>query len=217
MTIKEFFSFKHNRFFWINIIGMVIVIAIVLFATSQWLDNYTMHGHSITVPDLDRMSVNDAEKLLEKNELKYIVTDSSYMKGVPAGTVLQQTPLPGKKVKEGRTIYLTISTTEIPMRKLPDIINNSSIREAEARLKASGFRLDSAEYVTNEAKDWVLGVRYRGRELNKDSQIPEGSTVTLVVGDGNVETVPDSINEELDIKGDYTEDASSEYEENSWF
>ena len=25
MTIKEFFSFKANRFFWINIIAMVVV------------------------------------------------------------------------------------------------------------------------------------------------------------------------------------------------
>ena len=26
MTIKEFFSFKQNKFFWINLIAMVIVV-----------------------------------------------------------------------------------------------------------------------------------------------------------------------------------------------
>ena len=29
MTIKEFFSFKQNKFFWINLIAMVIVVALV--------------------------------------------------------------------------------------------------------------------------------------------------------------------------------------------
>ena len=28
MTIKEFFSFKQNKFFWINLIAMVIVVAL---------------------------------------------------------------------------------------------------------------------------------------------------------------------------------------------
>jgi len=31
MTIKEFFSFKQNKFFWINLIAMVIVVALLLF------------------------------------------------------------------------------------------------------------------------------------------------------------------------------------------
>ena len=41
MTIKEFFSFKQNKFFWINLIAMVIVVALVLFGVLKGLDIYT--------------------------------------------------------------------------------------------------------------------------------------------------------------------------------
>lgn len=46
MTIKEFFSFKQNKFFWINLIAMVIVVALVLFGVLKGLDIYTRHGEA---------------------------------------------------------------------------------------------------------------------------------------------------------------------------
>ena len=50
MTIKEFFSFKQNKFFWINLIAMVIVVALVLFGVLKGLDIYTRHGEAVVVP-----------------------------------------------------------------------------------------------------------------------------------------------------------------------
>lgn len=44
VTFKEFFSFKNNRFFWLNLIAMVVVIVAAPLGTLQWLDNYTRHG-----------------------------------------------------------------------------------------------------------------------------------------------------------------------------
>lgn len=41
VTFKEFFSFKNNRFFWLNLIAMVVVIVAAPLGTLQWLDNYT--------------------------------------------------------------------------------------------------------------------------------------------------------------------------------
>ena len=49
MTIKEFFSFKQNKFFWINLIAMVIVVALVLFGVLKGLDIYTRHGEAVVV------------------------------------------------------------------------------------------------------------------------------------------------------------------------
>lgn len=43
MTIKEFFSFKANRFFWINIIAMVVVaVLIVLAHLKDWIYTHAM-------------------------------------------------------------------------------------------------------------------------------------------------------------------------------
>lgn len=209
MTFKEFFSFKSNKMFWLNIIGMIVFIAAGIFATTEWLDSYTMHGKSIPVPDLSRKSLDEAQDILNKNGLEFIVTDSSYMSGVPSKTVIQQTPAAGKKVKKGRTVYLTISSAKIPLQKLPDIIDNSSLREAEARLIAAGFKIGEIEYVDNQAKDWVLGLKYRGRELDRTESIPEGSVIVIVAGNGNEPLPEDSLKNDDNIN-DFEED-------NSWF
>ena len=46
VTFKEFFSFKNNRFFWLNLIAMVVVIVAAAWGTLQWLDSYTRHGEA---------------------------------------------------------------------------------------------------------------------------------------------------------------------------
>ena len=55
MTIKEAFSFKLNKSFWINLIAMVIVVALVLFGVLKGLDIYTRHGEAVVVPKLKGM------------------------------------------------------------------------------------------------------------------------------------------------------------------
>ena len=40
------------------------------------------------------------------------------------------------RVKEGRIIYLTINAINIPLQAVPDVADNSSLRQAEARILA---------------------------------------------------------------------------------
>ena len=44
MTIKEFFSFKTNKFFWVNMIAMIVVVVVMIFGVLKWLDIHTHHG-----------------------------------------------------------------------------------------------------------------------------------------------------------------------------
>ena len=78
VTFKEFFSFKNNRFFWLNLIAMVVVIVAAAWGTLQWLDSYTRHGEAVVVPDVKGMNLRAAENELGKQSLKSIVIDSSY-------------------------------------------------------------------------------------------------------------------------------------------
>ena len=80
MTIKEFFSFKQNKFFWINLIAMVIVVALLLFGVLKGLDIYTRHGEAVVVPNVKGMGVAEAEKMFRNQGLTCIVSDSSYVK-----------------------------------------------------------------------------------------------------------------------------------------
>ncbi len=179
---KDFFSFRKNKLFWINIIGIIVVLIIITLGTLVWLDSYTRHGEEHIVPDVKNKNIVEAEMILNESTMKCVVVDSNYVKGVPEGMVLEQIPVAGAKVKEGRTIYLTITTTSVPLVQLPDIIDNSSIRQAEAKLKSMGFKLTEPELVPGE-QDWIYGIKYRGRDLKSGDKVPNEAMLTLCVGD----------------------------------
>lgn len=182
VTLKEFFSFKQNRFFWINLIAMVVVVIAAAWSTLAWLDQYTHHGESYVVPDVKNKSFEQAKTLLNGQHLEVEIVDSNYVKGLPAGIVLDQAPLGGMRVKQGRTVYLTINTNKVPLVKIPDVIDNSSLRQAAAKLKAMGFRLTEPELVAGE-QDWIYGIKYKGRSLKSNDKVPHEAVLTLCVGD----------------------------------
>lgn len=212
MTIKEFFSFKTNKYFWLNLIAMMAVVILLLFGVLKWLDVYTRHGEAVVVPDVKGMTVGEAEMLFRNHGLVCVVSDSSYVKNKPAGSILELTPFAGQKVKEGRTIYLTINTLDAPLHLVPDVADNSSVRQAQAKILAAGFKLSESELISGE-KDWVYGVKYKGRQLNMGDKVPVGATLTLLVGNGETQ-VQDS--DSLEIVEDAAETTDGATDD-SWF
>ena len=215
ITLKEFFSFKKNRFFCLNLIAIIVVIIVVCWVTLLWLDSYTHHGEAYMVPNVKNKTLNEAQQVLSNQKLKGLVIDSSYVKGVPDGMVLDQNPAGGARVKEGRTIYLTVTTSKVPLVKLPDLIDNSSLRQAEAKLKAMGFKLTEPEYVSGE-QDWIYGIKYRGRSLASGDKVPHEAMLTLCVGNT---AIRDSLAiDSTLINMDMNSSADSEAEvDDSWF
>lgn len=183
MTIKEFFSFKKNRFFWGNILAMIIVACLLLYVVLKGLNSYTRHGQAIVVPDAKGKTIREAESLFREKGLFCVVSDSLYVKEKPAGSVLDHIPPSGQKVKDGRIIYLTINTLNVPLQLVPDVADNSSLRQAHARILAAGFKLNDNELIRGE-RDWVYEVKYRGQALKPGDKVPVGATLTLVVGNG---------------------------------
>ena len=206
MTLKEFFSFRTNRFFWLNILAMPVVLILLVFATLRWLDSYTHHGEAVVVPDVKHKPLSEAQKILSAQGLQSVVADSTYVKTLPPGCVLEYNPSMNQKVKLGRTIYLTVNTTNVPLVDLPDVADNSSLREAEARLLAAGFKLMPNDTVPGD-KDWAYGVKFEGRVLGLKEKVPQGAFLTIVVGDGLVSTevfrdtlATDSVSESQEVK-----------------
>ena len=216
MTIKEFFSFRTNRFFWINILAMPVVLIILVFVTLRWLDAYTHHGEAVIVPDVKHKPVAEALRALEAEGLQGAVTDSTYVKTLPAGCVLEYNPPMNQKVKKGRIIYLTVNTQNVPLMELPDVADNSSLREAEARLLAAGFKLMPNDTVPGE-KDWVYGVKMNGRVLGQQEKVPQGAYLTIVVGDGLSHTEIEVDTLSVDSLGAHPEVEETGAADESWF
>lgn len=183
MNIKDFFSFKKNFFFWGNLLAMVVAAIALIVGSFIWLGHYTRHDVSVTVPDVMGLQYNEAKALLAEHKLVAVISDSTYNTSRPGGIVLDMTPVKGSVVKDGRMVYLTINTSRPPMRIIPNLIDNSSLREAEAKLLAMGFKLTPNDSVPGEA-DWIYGIKHKGAYIENGDELPIGSTLTLEVGSG---------------------------------
>jgi len=191
--IKQLISNIYIR----NIALMAIVAVVLLGLILLALNVYTRHNDSREVPDLKGMQVQDAAAIVLSSDLKYEVVDSIYQKdGIP-GAILEQIPKGKSKVKEGRTIYLTVQSVNEPQIAIPDLVD-ASLRQSETLLRTLGFTNINIEYIPSEYQGLVYSVEYKGNKLVAGQKIPKGATLTLKVGDGNLSGMPtDSIEEPL--------------------
>lgn len=203
MTIKEFFKKITAPIIWANLLGMAVLLGALAIGVWKGLEHYTHHGEIIQVPDVKAQGVSDARYTLNLVGLDAVIADSSYNRNSPPGAVLEQMPAPGSKVKSGHAIYLIINTTSTPTIPMPDIADNSSVREAEARLRSLGFKIGPHELIEGE-KDWVYGVKYNGRMVYAGDRLPVDSRIILQVGSGNMEDYSDSL-DIIDSLGIYTD------------
>lgn len=205
MGLKTYFTGKTGFTFWLNIVLMLMVLLAVPFGTFYALDIYTHHGEKIEVPEITGQRPETAIALLEEHGLKGIVADSTYSSSAVPGIVLEQTPKSGSEVKSGRVIYLTINLNGEPMVKMPDLANNSSLREAEAQLKALGFKLTPTMLIEGEPKDFVIGIKQGMREVYAGEMVSRDRALTIVAGAGETEdslAVDSSLTEDTDIDFD---------------
>lgn len=184
MKTKEFFGKFFSLYLWGNLLAMLLVVVALCFGVKYGLEWYTHHGEGIIVPKLVNMTSKNARLLLEESGLVLQVNDSGYNKRLPADCILVQSPGPGIKVKPGHIIYVTVNSPSSPSFAIPDVIDNSSYREAEAKLIALGFKLLPPKRIVGE-RDWVYGIVSRGRRLSTGDRVSIDTPLTLLIGNGH--------------------------------
>ena len=195
MKTKEFFGKFCSKFLIWNLIAMALVVILLVVGVNYGLDWYTHHGESIRVPNIEGMRIAKAREMMEELGLEIVVTDSGYNRRLPADCVLSQNPGAGLTVKSGHTIYVTINSSNSPSVAIPDVVDNSSYREAEAKLISLGFKVLPPQYVTGE-KDWVYGVLCNGRRVTAGDRVSIEQPLTLQIGSGQY-----GADEELNVIG----------------
>lgn len=156
------------------------------------LDVYTHHGEEIAVPNLMHKRFADADRIMMDADLQMVVNDTGYVKTLPPDCILGQMPQPGERVKSGHIIYVTINSPHTPTLTMPDVIDNSSLREAMAKLSAMGFKLGTPVRVPGE-KDWVYGILVHGRRVSAGDRVGVDDAVVIQAGNGLLDT-DDAVN-----------------------
>ena len=190
MEAKEFFGKFCSKFLIGNLLAMLLVAIALLLGVKYGLDWYTHHGEGIKVPKVEGMLYANAHSLITEDGLNIVVSDSGYNKRLPANCILSQNPGAGTMVKSGHTIYVTVNSPSSPSFAIPDVVDNSSYREAEARLMALGFKLTPPQLVDGE-KDWVYGILCRGRRVSSGDHVSIEDPLTLIIGSGSYESDED--------------------------
>lgn len=131
----------------------------------------------IIVPTLTGHTLEDAEKLLEDNGLKYRLEEVE--SDEEANMVLKQEPEAGEQVEENSyvTIYYSIRKSDVV---IPTLLNHT-VDEAKAELERLGLTVagTSREYSDSVEKDKVCGT-----DPVVGTSVKKGTSVRIIISDG---------------------------------
>lgn len=207
MTFKELFQKLTSRLLWGNLLAMAAVVAAIIVGLFAFLDYYTYHGKTVTMPDVRGQRSEVATRKLEAMGFRVEVIDTGYNSSLAADVILDQNLRPGMEVKYNRLVHLVVNSATPRQIPLPDIADNCSLREAVARLEAVGFKLAPIKRVAGD-RDWVYSVEVGGRTVRAGDRLSVNHPITLVVGEGQEEEIfngNDSL-DQLYFHNDYPSD-----------
>ena len=183
MSLRKFlfsFSFIKQAFF------AVLIGVGTLFLFMGWIGFTTNHGEEIVVPNLSKLTLEQAENKLDELDLDYELLDTvDYDENFPKLSVVKQDPYPGAKVKRNRVIYLKINSSSYAKVRVPDLIQKT-YRQAVPTLAALGLEVGDTTYVPNLAKDMVLEMKMNDQPIKAGQQVLKMTKIDLVLGDGKV-------------------------------
>jgi beta-lactam-binding protein with PASTA domain len=192
MSLRKYLT---SRVFFAQMLAAMAIFALIAYLFFHWITFTTHHGQEITVPDLSKLSAEQAEEKLDALDLDYIVLDTvDFRPEFPKLTIVEQEPKAGAKVKEGRKIYIKINASKYTMVSVPDLIEKT-YRQAVPTLEAVGLLEGTITYKPYLGKDMVLEVRMNGKKLKAGDKVLKSSKIDLVLGDGKVvfdDTILDS-------------------------
>jgi beta-lactam-binding protein with PASTA domain len=198
--MKGLLRFIFSRSFIKNGALSLVVFGILVGLAFFALKSYTNHGHSVDVPDLTGLTMDETVEVIKEAGLRYKLEDPVYMPDKKLGTIVSQNPPSTyidpedgdektRKVKANRQIYLTFNRDSPPLVEMPDLVEKHSQRSAEMILKMIGIEVEKVITERSKFENLVMKQLYKGKELEPGTKLPKGEKITLVVGKRNTAQV----------------------------
>lgn len=145
----------------------------------------------IEVPDLDKMSLDEAENKLKEYELKRGVVNKEYSDTVPEGKIMGQKPAFGEKVQQGSSVNVTISRgPKVKKATVPNILGKD-ISEATRLINNSGLVVGNVDKKNSDEypEGQVIWQSYKAGD-----QLEEKQAIDLIISLGKKEEEPQQMN-----------------------
>lgn len=147
----------------------------------------------VKVPDLDGMSLDEAERALERADLELGKVDYDPDADEDLWSVIDQDPAPEERLKKGSEVDITLAGGE-PV-EVPEV-TDADIDEAVRILEDAGLEVGE---IHETYDDYVPAGIVMGTDPAASEEVPEGSSVDLVISKGpEAVEVPDVVGESED-------------------
>lgn len=134
-------------------------------------------GELVDVPSLVNEDLEEADRILEENNLKEGVIKYEFS-NLAEGTVIQQKPRAFTEVEEGTEIDLVVSKgKEVKLLEVPKLVGKTL---EDARVTLIGFRIGSINYAEDKTKEEgiILDQSVKGGQ-----KVEEGTKIDLTVNE----------------------------------
>lgn len=153
-------------------------------------------SEEIEVPDVMGLTLDEARKAITVAGFSVGETTKEYSDSVEEGKVMKQTPSAKSMAAQGSKIDLVISQGT-DQKEVPDV-EGLSLDAARSKIERAGFKLTQAgsQHSNSVDKDCVIS-----QSPSAGSQVPEGSSVSVVVSLGKEDTsvsVPNVVGQSRD-------------------
>jgi len=127
-------------------------------------------GGSVTVPNVKRLSVDEAKKVLAENNLQAKVTSELLDDQVPKGHVVNQNPRPGEEVGQETLVQLAVSAGSSGVT-VPSVLGKD-IEQAKTELAALGLQVRVTKTTSVEPSGTVINqAPGAGSTVTPDSRV----------------------------------------------
>lgn len=132
----------------------------------------------VKVPDLENMTISEAQATLKTAGLNLVVDKTEYSDSVPADRIISQKPKSDEKLAKGESVHVTMSKGQDDKTTVVPNLKGVSVEKAKALLREQGLKLGNVE----EREDLSVGPgEVVWQQYNSGNQIKQNSTVDIIV------------------------------------
>ncbi len=179
----NFFQFITTRRFLKHLAYSILLCIGLAWITLTSLKFYTRHNQVAVTPNYVGLMMDQVNSLESSKDFELTIVDSIYDYTRKPGSVISQDPLPGTKVKPGRSVYLSL-VSYVPEKVSMPALTDLSLRRAKALLQTYGLKLGSIRVVPDMAENAVLKATVNGNYIKPGTPILKGSVIDLIIGSG---------------------------------
>lgn len=188
--MKKYFTRDVKKKLLITVGSFILFIIMINYILMPWY----VSAEEVRVPKVVGLNEQMAEGLLEESKLEPVIGGERFDENYPKGSVIFQKPNAGSIVKEGRRIFLFVSSG-VPAIKVPSL-RGKVLRDARMTLERMDLILGDTSFVESDyPANVIVDQKYpEGTEVKKGTRID----VTLSRGaNAGLITIPDLLGKSL--------------------